>query len=471
MSDTTGGSRPGSGSEPEPESSSRPEPAGPPTPATPAVPPGWSTNQPPPAWVPPAGSGTGQPGWSQPDSGQPGGGAPSAGQLGAGQPDAGQLAAGGWSQPGGRQGGQSGWGQPGSGQQGQPGWGQQGWGQQPGWAWGQPVPPPVKPGIIPLRPLGIGEMLDGAISCIRRNPAITLLIGAGVALVTQVLNVLVVYPFLPDESALEADATFGEVMRELGGFLSANLFVAILGWLAGVIATGMLTILVSRQVIGRQSTLGEVWAATRPRLLRLIGLAAIQPIIFGLILLVGIAPGIGLAFASTGAGIALAVVGGIAAAVVVVYLYVGFAVAAPALMLERQPVFRALGRSRHLVQGKWWRVLGITLLAFIITTFVAGIISTPFQLAGGGFTVLTDPNASGNPSLLMLMIGAIGGVLGSMITLPFAAAITVLLYVDLRIRKEALDIELARAAGVELPGAPTTATTRGSVSPPAQPGG
>ena len=314
-------------------------------------------------------------------------------------------------------------------------------------------------------------MLDGAISCIRRNPAITLLIGAAVALVTQVLTVLVIYPFVPDESAIEPDATAGEVMRELSGFLGANLFVALLGWLAGVIATGMLTVLVSRQVIGSQSTLGQVWAATRPRLLRLIGLAAIQPIIFGLIVLVGVAPGIGLAFASTTAGIVLAVIGGLAAAVVSLYLYVSFAVAAPALMLEKQPVFRSLGRSRHLVKGKWWRVFGITLLAFIITTFVAGIIGTPFQLVGGGLTGFTDPNAAGNPSLLMLMIGAIGGVLGSMITLPFSAAITVLLYVDLRIRKEALDIELARAAGVELPGAPTAATAARPATPPAPPGG
>jgi len=329
----------------------------------------------------------------------------------------------------------------------------------------------VKPGIIPLRPLGIGELLDGAISSIRRNPAITLLIGAAVALVSQVLSVLAIYPFLPDAAAIEEDATFGEVMSELSGFLSANLVVAILGWLAGVIATGMLTVLVSRQVIGRQSTLGDVWERSRPRLLRLIGLAAIQPIIFGLILLVGVAPGIGLAFASTGAGAALAVIGGLAALVVVAYLYVSFAVAAPALMLEKQPVFRSLGRSRHLVRGKWWRVLGITLLASIITTFVAGIIGTPFQLVGGGFTVITDPNATGNPSLLGLMIGAIGGVLGSMITLPFSAAITVLLYVDLRIRKEALDIELARAAGVELPGAPIAATAPGPASPPVQPGG
>lgn len=434
----TGDNRPGS--EPEPESSGQPEPATPPTPGPPPVPPGWSTNQPPPAWAPPAGPGGGQTGWGSPTAGQPG-----------------------WSQPGGPQSGQSGWGQQ--------GWGQQGWGQQPGWAWGQPVPPPVKPGIMPLRPLGIGELLDGAISSIRRNPAITLLIGAAVALVTQVLSVLAIYPLLPDASAIEPDASFGEVMQELSPLFSATLLAGLASWLAGVVATGMLTVLVSRQVIGRQSTLGEVWAATRPRLLRLVGLAAVQPIIFGLVALAGVAPGIGLAFASTGAGYALVVIGVLAATVVVIYLYVSFTVAAPALMLEKQPVFRSLGRSRQLVKGKWWRVLGITLLAWIITTFVAGIIQTPFQAISGGFPALSDPNATYNPSVLALMIGAIGGVLGSMITLPFSAAITVLLYVDLRIRKEALDIELARAAGVELPSAPTAAIAPRPTTPPAPPGG
>src|SRR6185436_2895825 len=73
--------------------------------------------------------------------------------------------------------------QPGWGQQPppQPGWGQQpppqpGWGQQP--TWGQPppgpgwAPPPQapKPGIVPLRALGVGDLLEGALSFIRSDP-------------------------------------------------------------------------------------------------------------------------------------------------------------------------------------------------------------------------------------------------------------------------------------------------------------
>src|SRR5690625_3212331 len=85
----------------------------------------------------------------------------------------------GWGQPSGPQG----WGQPGG---GQPGWGAQpGWNQPAGGSWGAPT---VKPGVIPLRPLGVGELLDGAITTIRKNPAATLGISAVVAVVTQVLS-------------------------------------------------------------------------------------------------------------------------------------------------------------------------------------------------------------------------------------------------------------------------------------------
>lgn len=44
---------------------------------------------------------------------------------------------------------------------------------------------------------------------------------------------------------------------------------------------------------------------------------------------------------------------------------------------------------------------------------------------------------------------AIGGVIALAITMPMQSGVTVLLYIDQRIRREALDLELARAAGVE----------------------
>ena len=51
--------------------------------------------------------------------------------------------------------------------------------------WGWAPPPVVKPGVIPLRPLGVGEILDGAVTTIRRNPAPMLGLSAIVAVITS----------------------------------------------------------------------------------------------------------------------------------------------------------------------------------------------------------------------------------------------------------------------------------------------
>src|SRR3954471_10235184 len=58
--------------------------------------------------------------------------------------------------------------------------------------WGTPYapPPPPRPGIVPLRPLGVGELLDGAFAAIRRYPRPTLGLAACVMLVVTTIQVL-----------------------------------------------------------------------------------------------------------------------------------------------------------------------------------------------------------------------------------------------------------------------------------------
>jgi hypothetical protein len=91
---------------------------------------------------------------------------------------------------------------------------------------------------------------------------------------------------------------------------------------------------------------------------------------------------------------------------------------------------------------------------------LSGIISVPTTVV----TVLVSlTTGSGNPyEILPLLVTALGTIVASAMTWPFTAVSTALLYVDRRIRREALDIELARAAGVSHPGgavAPRTPTT------------
>src|SRR6266851_3911479 len=141
-------------------------------------------------------AGPGQPVQGQPVQGQPW--FPPPGQQGAYGPtpppyDYGQAAdsapaygppAGGQQGYGQHPGSQSGYGQPGY---GQPGYGQPGYGPARG-AWPTHAPSAPKPGVIPLRPLVVGEILDGAFSSIRQNPKATLGLSAILLTITGVIS-------------------------------------------------------------------------------------------------------------------------------------------------------------------------------------------------------------------------------------------------------------------------------------------
>ena len=56
-----------------------------------------------------------------------------------------------------------------------------------GWA---PPPQAPKPGVIPLRPIGVGEILDGSFTSIRRNPKATLGIAAVVLTISGIITTI-----------------------------------------------------------------------------------------------------------------------------------------------------------------------------------------------------------------------------------------------------------------------------------------
>jgi hypothetical protein len=100
-----------------------------------------------------------------------------------------------------------------------------------------------------------------------------------------------------------------------------------------------------------------------------------------------------------------------------------------------------LRRSFRLMRGNWWRVFGILLLVGFILGIVSDIINLPLHLLAD---VLTK-NALHPPSGAVI-VGAAGNVLAAAITVPVTAGVLVLLYVDLRMRKEGLDLALQTAS-------------------------
>ncbi|MGW5004307.1 glycerophosphoryl diester phosphodiesterase membrane domain-containing protein [Streptomyces parvulus] len=447
MNDTPGwaspGSAPSDGREPGASGPAEPadRPAGPDQPAPPADQPGadptgpgtkWSKEQPPPGqWSAPSGpSVPGQtppppppgPGWGAPPPGPPGG-------------------------YGGQGGAYGGYGAPGG-----PG----GWGG----GWGGP-PPAAKPGVIPLRPLGVGEILDGAVSTMRTYWRTVLGISLTVAVFTEIIVVLL-QGLVLDNSGTEALNDPDASLSELGDALTETSInsgaVFLISLIGTVLATALLTTVTSRAVLGRPVTAGEAWRDARPQVLKLFGLIVLLLLIVAGIVLAGMAPGLLVtATAGGGAGVALTVLGFLAAGVVAVWLMVRFSLASPALMLEKQGIKKALSRSVKLVRGSWWRVFGIQLLATIIANVVASIIVIPFAFlaaAVGGDGVSGFLEGTGDVGWTFLVVSGIGSVIGSMITFPITAGVAVLLYIDQRIRREALDLELARAAGTQGTGAP-----------------
>jgi hypothetical protein len=264
-----------------------------------------------------------------------------------------------------------------------------------------------KPGVIPLRPLGVGEILDGAFTTIRKNPAATLgmsfAINAVVSVVTLIAQIL-----LKDS---------GDVARVVLAIVSS-----LLGYVANLVLAGALVVVVSEAVLGRRIAIGAALARLKGRIGGLVGLS----LLVGLCVLVGL---IGLFIGA-------------------IYVYVILALAAPAFVLERAPVTTAMRRSRELVRGSWWRIFGILLLGGLIASIVAGILSVPFTLGAASSSGIFSGGTSGQASLGTgsLILVAVGNLLARTISAPISAGIIALLYIDQRMRREGLDLTLAQAA-------------------------
>ena len=324
-----------------------------------------------------------------------------------------------------------------------------------------------KPGIIPLRPLSIGEIISGAFESLRANPRAMFLPSLIVLTATGALSAVLNYfgtsllfsnlNSLIDSSDVDSsDVTFSGILSTFVGSFASQVVGLLLTALATTILTGLLIVAVSRSVLGRIATPGEVWERTRGRILPLIGqtllitlitiVADIIILVIGVVLIAVIAasimgsdPGAGAIIATLLVALALIVLVFIAA----VFLVVRLSLAPAALMLENTGVIEGIGRSWALTRGSFWRVLGILVLAGLITGLVTGTLSFGLGMVFGVVFVglpAAQPLVSAVTVLLTSVLSAL--------VLPFTAAVTALTYIDLRMRTEGLDVELRQAAGV-----------------------
>lgn len=318
-----------------------------------------------------------------------------------------------------------------------------------------------KPGIIPLRPLSIGDIYQGAFAAIKTNARTMFGFTAallGVALVISVgINYAIINLALP--SYINADSPYASA---LGGVFSAfsQLGGTLLQGLATVLLSGLIVVAVSRSVLGRVASSKEVWERTKSKFLPLIGLNIITSIISGLMIIIGIIlffvllAGVAASaetetelFQDLGitlVGILILVVAG---TIVGSYLSIKFSVASPAMVLENLGVFASIGRSWSLTRGNFWRLFGINMLTSIIISVVSGVFGGITSVIGAFSTIVASSSTNDFMGALSItfIIYMVMTAISLLITLPFSSSVNALLYIDLRMRKEGLDVELRNA--------------------------
>ena len=318
-------------------------------------------------------------------------------------------------------------------------------------------PMALEPGVIPLRPLTLSDIFNGAIRYIRANPKATLGLTAAVVVLMQIIALLIQVG--PLAAVGQLSALHDAENASTGALVYSGVTTAIgqLGqMLVTIVLSGMLTVVIGRAVFGSPITATQAWTAVKGRLLPLLGVALLE--IVGAVIIIAAATAItvGLAVAANpGVAFLIAAPLWLATIAVLIWLWTLLSFAPVIVVLERQALWPAIVRSVALVRNSFWRVLGIRLLTGLVTGVIAGAVAVPFSFT----QLISAEGMSGSTTGLVVgaVLGAFGTVIGQIITAPFTAGVIVLLYTDRRIRAEAFDLVLRTGASAPTPGTETDA--------------
>ena len=269
---------------------------------------------------------------------------------------------------------------------------------------------PARPGLPRLGPMTVSDVLDGSFSILKAAPATIIAFTAVFAVPVQILGAWLQRDLLGGDSLLDminnSDTSLTGV--DQGGMNStwAQMVLLFGPALALVFVAAGLVRLVGAWHVGRDLSLGELLRGSIPLMWPLLATWA----------LVHMAEAVGMLLC------------GFPALAVMTW----FLVTAPVIGAERLGPIAAMRRSARLVSRRFWPVLGLALLSGIVAAlfgYALGLVPTVLALLVG-----TDG--------LGWLLTAAAGSLTALITMPVVAGTTVLIYLDLRVRTEGLDIEL-----------------------------
>lgn len=257
----------------------------------------------------------------------------------------------------------------------------------------------------------VSDVLDGAFDILKGAPGTIIAFTAVFAVPVQILGAYLQRDLLGGESFFdiinEADTSLQAVEETSpASDLWAQMVLLFGPSLALVFVAAGLVRLIGAWHVGTDLSLGELLRGS---------LGLVWPLLASWFL-VHVAEGIGMLLCGFPGLVAMA----------------WFLVTAPVIGAEGLGPVAAMRRSARLTTRRFWPVLGLSLLSGIVSSlfgYALGLVPTTLSLFVG-----TDG--------LGWLITAAAGVITSLITLPIVAGATVLIYLDLRVRTEGLDLEL-----------------------------
>jgi hypothetical protein len=275
--------------------------------------------------------------------------------------------------------------------------------------------------LTTLRPLGIGELLDVALKIVWRNAGTLVRVVIFVVFPVQVVTGLLAASASPSSlntrtGSFNANQPFGS--SDVKALVGYSVIAVVLSFISSSLASGACFRAIASAYLGERTSWRSSLAYALKHLHSIMWISFLSSLFAGLAFLACVIPG--------------------------VYLWTGFAVAIPALLTEGVRGTKALGRSRALVKGFWWRVFGVVVLGYLLSSILGGAIA--------GAVVAVSTVQTGQASVLGVVVNIVSGTLSSVLTTPFVAAFGTVLYFDLRVRKEAFDLQLlAQRIGVDPP--------------------
>jgi hypothetical protein len=266
-----------------------------------------------------------------------------------------------------------------------------------------------------LRPMELGEILDGALTIFRRHFA--LFVKVGIAAL-----------WLPVALTIYIQLAGGREQH-----LVMTFFVAIIQYFAGLFLTASAIRVISDSYLGRAPQLADAISMGASKIWSLFVVGLGKGLVIGLI--AGVLGVIGAVAVP-----ALAGSGGLAALVIValvvgglwflLYVVCGYAVTTPVVVLENlSGAFDAFGRSWELTRGFKRKIFGTFAVAFLIVYVPGGAIG------GLAAALMVEARVIGQ------VIEVIGAALPIILTPLFSCVLT-LVYYDLRVRREAFDLQI-----------------------------